>query len=140
MQDPDRSSFAFVVYPEFTPIDVRSDEESVEASFQTFVETLTDSETYREFAEVSRALENDSEARALLKEYREKQQRMQRQGFDQSLLSELRDLKSELLDNETIQRHQEAQEALVDFLQETNDVISERIGREFVQSTGGGCC
>lgn len=112
----------------------------MEASFQTFVETLTDSETYQEFRAASQAIENDSEARALLKEYREKQQRMQREGFDQSLLSEMRDLKSEMADNETIQRHEEAQEALIELLQETNDVISKQIGREFAQSTGGGCC
>lgn len=120
--------------------DARVDEESVEATFRTFVETLTDSETYREFTEASRALENDPEAMALLQEYREKQREMQQDGFEQSLLSELRDLKSEMADNETIQRHQDAQEALIELLQETNDVISEQIGREFAQSTGGGCC
>ncbi|MFC7164741.1 halo-CC-star protein HcsL [Halospeciosus flavus] len=119
---------------------VQSDEESVEASFQSFVETLTDSETYQEFTAATRALENDSEATALLEEYREKQQRMQRDGYDQSLLSELRELKSEMADNETIQRHTDAQEALVELLQETNDAISKQIGREFAQSTGGGCC
>ncbi|WP_136718264.1 halo-CC-star protein HcsL [Halorientalis salina] len=120
--------------------EVRSDEESVDASFQTFVETLTDSETYQEFTAASQALENDAEAKALLGEYREKQQRMQRDGYDQSLLSEMRELKSEMADNETIQRHKDAQEALVDLLQETDDAISEQIGREFAQSTGGGCC
>ena len=120
--------------------DARAEEAAVETTFETFVETLTDSETYREFAAASRALENDSEATALLREFREKQQRMQRDGFDESLLSELRDLKSEMADNETIQRHQDAQEALVALLQETNDVISDQIGREFAQSTGGGCC
>ncbi|SIS18054.1 halo-CC-star protein HcsL [Natronorubrum thiooxidans] len=120
--------------------DTRADGPTTEAAFQTFLETLTTSETYQEFTEANRALENDSEAMALLQEYREKQRRMQRDGFDQSLLSELRELKSELSDNETIQRHQDAQEALVDLLEETNDVISEQLGREFAQQTGGGCC
>lgn len=120
--------------------EVHSDEQSVEPAFQTFIETLTDSKTYQEFTEASRALEEDSEAMALLQEYQEKQRQMQQDGFEQSLLSELRDLKSEMVDNETIQRHQEAQEAFIDLLQETNDVISEQIGREFARSTGGGCC
>ncbi|OLZ41503.1 hypothetical protein A6E15_11130 [Natrinema saccharevitans] len=120
--------------------EAHSDEESVESPFQTFVETLTDSETYQEFTAASRALENDPAAMELLQEFREKQRRMQCEGFDQSLLSELRDLKSEISDNEIIQRYQDAQEALVDLLQETNDVISEQIDREFAQSTGGGCC
>jgi cell fate (sporulation/competence/biofilm development) regulator YlbF (YheA/YmcA/DUF963 family) len=45
-----------------------------------------------------------------------------------------------MADNDTIQRHRKAQEVLVELLQETNDLISEQIGREFAQSTGGGCC
>ncbi|MBZ6496986.1 halo-CC-star protein HcsL [Natrinema longum] len=120
--------------------EVQSNEAPVEAAFETFVETLTDSETYQEFTAASRALEEDPEAMELLSEYQTKQREMQQEGFEQSLLSELRDLKSEMTDNETIQRHQEAQEALVDLLQETNDMISGQIGREFAQSTGGGCC
>ena len=55
-------------------------------------------------------------------------------------MSELRELQEEMNDNDTIQAHREAQEALVELLQETNEVISEKIGREFAQSTGGGCC
>ncbi|WP_262175289.1 halo-CC-star protein HcsL [Haloarcula laminariae] len=118
---------------------LQASEEDVEEQLRTFMETLTDSEIYREFVDASEALDEDSEASALLREFQEKQQRMQR-DFDQSLMSELQELQSEMDDNETIQRHREAQEALVELLQETNDVISEQIGREFAQSTGGGCC
>jgi cell fate (sporulation/competence/biofilm development) regulator YlbF (YheA/YmcA/DUF963 family) len=42
--------------------------------------------------------------------------------------------------NETIQQHRQAQTALIELLQQTNDVISEPIGMEFAQSSGGGCC
>lgn len=120
--------------------DLQFDEQAVEDEFRTFVQTLTDSETYREFAEASAALNDDSEARALLREFEQKQQEMQQGAFDQSVMSELQDLKSEMADNDTIQRHSKAREALIELLQETNDVISEQIGREFAQSTGGGCC
>lgn len=104
------------------------------------MQTLTDSDTYREFVEASEALNDDSEARALLREFKQKQQELQQDEFDQSVMSELQDLKSEIADNDTIQRHRKAQEVLVELLQETNDLISEQIGREFAQSTGGGCC
>mgnify|MGYP006290144069 CR=1 FL=1 len=120
--------------------EVQSGEEAVEEQLRTFMETLTDSETYQEFVEASEALEDDSEASALLREFQQKQQQMQRGGFDQSLMSELQDLKSEMTENDTLERHRMAQEALIELLQETNDVISEQIGREFAQSTGGGCC
>jgi len=120
--------------------EVQSGEEAVEEQLRTFMETLTDSETYQEFVEASEALEEDSEASALLREFQQKQQQMQQGGFDQSVMSELKELKSEMADNDTLERHRKAQEALIELLQETNDVISEEIGREFAQSTGGGCC
>lgn len=120
--------------------ELRPDEEPVEASFQSFVDMLTDSETYQEFSEARHALEDDPVALELLEEYQTKQRQMEQEGFEPSLLSELRDLKSEMAENETIQRHQDAQEALIKLLRETNDVISEQLGREFAQSTGGGCC
>ncbi|EMA17984.1 halo-CC-star protein HcsL [Haloarcula argentinensis] len=118
----------------------QSSEAAVEEQLRTFMQTLTESETYQEFVDASEALEEDSEASALLQDFQQKQRQMQQGGFDQSLMSELQDLKSEMDENDTIQRHREAQEALVELLQETNDVISEQIGRQFAQATGGGCC
>jgi cell fate (sporulation/competence/biofilm development) regulator YlbF (YheA/YmcA/DUF963 family) len=120
--------------------ELQFEEQAVEDKFQTFIQTLTGSETYREFAEASEALDEDSEATALLREFDQKQEQMQQGEFDQSVMSELQDLKSEMADNDTIQRHREAREALVELLQGTNEVITEQIGRKFAQSTGGGCC
>ncbi|WP_323174561.1 halo-CC-star protein HcsL [Natrialba sp. PRR66] len=120
--------------------EIQSENTAVEAKLQAFVQTLKESATYQEFIEASEALENDTEAMALLQEFQQKQQRMQRGGFDQSLMSELQDLNSEMSTNKTIQRHQAAQEGLVELLRETNDVSSEQIDREFAQSIGGGCC
>ncbi len=120
--------------------DLQFQEQAVEDELRTFIQTLTDSETYREFAEASEALNDDPEASALLREFDQKQEQMQQDEFDQSVMSELQDLKSKMAENDTIQRHRKAQEVLIELLQETNDVISEQIGREFAQSTGGGCC
>ena len=120
--------------------EIQFEEQAVQDELRTFIQTLTDSDTYREFVEASEALNDDSEARALLREFKQKQQELQQDEFDQSVMSELQDLKSEIADNDTIQRHRKAQEVLVELLQETNDLISEQIGREFAQSTVGGCC
>jgi len=117
-----------------------SNEQAVEQKLETFIETIKDSEVYQEFMTANERLEEDSEAMALLQEYQGKQRQMQMGGFDESVMNELRALQEEMNDNETIQAHREAQEALVELLQETNEVISEKIGREFAQSLGGGCC
>jgi len=118
----------------------QSVEDGVEKRLQTFVDALVDSETYQEFMDANEQLENDEEAMQLLDEYRQKQQQLQ-QNFDQSLMAELQDIQNEMAENETIQQHRAAQTALVELLGETNDVIiSEPIGMEFAQSSGGGCC
>ncbi|ELZ32089.1 halo-CC-star protein HcsL [Halorubrum tebenquichense] len=115
-------------------------EANVEAALREFLDVLAESETYRRFVAADEALQEDADAMALLREYQRKQQQMQRGGFDESVMEELKELKSELSYNETIQRQQAAQAELVNLLQQTNDIISEEIGEEFAQSTGGGCC
>jgi len=113
---------------------------AVEESLQSFIETLRDSATYRQFVDASEQLEADEEARSLLEAYQEKQQELQADEFDSSIMSELQELQSEVSNNDTIQQHRAAQEELVALLEETNDVISEQIRQEFAQSLGGGCC
>jgi cell fate (sporulation/competence/biofilm development) regulator YlbF (YheA/YmcA/DUF963 family) len=55
-------------------------------------------------------------------------------------MSELRELQTEVSNNDTIQQHRVARKELTTLLGETNDIISQQIGQEFVQSLGGGCC
>ena len=117
-----------------------SEEPAVEASLQAFTETLCDSETYQQFVDASEQLDADDEAQSLLEAYQQKQQQLQGDEFDSSVMSDLRELQTELSNNETIQQHRAAQEELVALLEQTNDVISEQIRREFAQSLGGGCC
>jgi len=114
-------------------------EESVERKLRAFVDAIADSETYQQFMDANERLENDEEAMQLLNEYRQKQRQMQ-MNFDQSLMAELQELQEEMSENETIQQHRQAQTALVELLQQTNNVISDPIGMEFAQSSGGGCC
>lgn len=116
------------------------EDQAVEEKLQAFITEIRNSETYQQFLDSTQQLEADSEAKALLEAYQQKQQQLQENEFDPSVMSELRELQTELSDNETIQQHQAAQQQLVDLLKQTNDVISERIGQEFAQSLGGGCC
>jgi cell fate (sporulation/competence/biofilm development) regulator YlbF (YheA/YmcA/DUF963 family) len=118
---------------------VDSVENTVEEKLRVFVDAIKNSETYQQFAEASEQLETDPEAMGLLKEYRRKQQQIQ-QNFDQELMQELQEIQTELSENEAIQQHRTAQAALIELLQKTNEVISESLGLEFAQSSGGGCC
>jgi len=119
--------------------ETQATEDAVGAKLQAFIDAIEESETYQQFIEASEQLENDDEAKQLLNSYREKQRQMQ-MNFDQSLMADLQEIQQQLDENETIQQHQTAQAELVELLQQTNDVISEPIGMEFAQSTGGGCC
>jgi cell fate (sporulation/competence/biofilm development) regulator YlbF (YheA/YmcA/DUF963 family) len=118
---------------------VQNAEDAVEETLQAFIDTIEDSETYHRFVSASEQLETDPEARGLLEEYRRTQQQIQ-QNFDHELMRELQEIQTDLSKNETIQQHRAAQTALVELLHETNEVISEPIGIEFAQSSGGRCC
>lgn len=115
-------------------------EANVEAALREFLDTLGESETYQQFVAADEALQDDDDAMALLREYQRKQQQLQRGGFDESVMAELKQLQTEMSNNETIQRQQAAQTELVELLQRTNDTVSDEIGEEFARSTGGGCC
>ena len=117
-----------------------SKEPAVEESLQAFVETLRDSATYQQFVDASERLEADENAQFLLEAYQQKQQELQADEFDSSVMSELQELQAEVSNNDTIQQHRAAQEELVALLEQTNNAISEQIRQEFAQSLGGGCC
>lgn len=122
-----------------TPVE-ESVEANVEAALREFLDSLGESKTYQRFVEADEALQEDDDAMALLREYQRKQQQMQRGGFDESVMAELKQLQTEISNDETIQRQQAAQADLIELLQRTNDVIGDEIGEEFARSTGGGCC
>ena len=115
-------------------------EANIEAALHEFLDTLDESETYQQFVAADEALQDDDDAMALLREYQRKQQQMQRGDFDGSVMAELKQLRTEMSNNETIQRQQAAQADLIELLKRTNDAISDEIGEEFARSTGGGCC
>jgi cell fate (sporulation/competence/biofilm development) regulator YlbF (YheA/YmcA/DUF963 family) len=112
----------------------------VETELEAFVDELLECETYQALVDAREALEADAEAQELLDTYRETERELQDSEFDASLMSDLRDIQADLSEIESVTRHREAREAFEELLAETNDVVSERIGQEFAQSLGGGCC
>lgn len=112
----------------------------VDEQLNEFIEAIVDSEPYQRFLESQRQLKSDEQAQQLLREYQTKQQQLQRSGFDQETMSELRELKADMDDNETLTELRETEDELVSLLEQTNDIISEKIGQEFARTTGGGCC
>jgi len=112
----------------------------VNDALREFVDAIKDCEQYRTFREARERLDEDDDAQQLLQTYQEKQIQLQRGGHDQEVMAELRDVKREMDDNETINEYMQAEKTLIELLDQTNDVISERIDEEFARSTGGGCC
>ncbi|MCU4718803.1 halo-CC-star protein HcsL [Halapricum hydrolyticum] len=112
----------------------------VNAALRAFVDAIEDCERYRTFREARERLDEDEDAQQLLQTYQQKQIQLQRGGHDPEIMAELREVKSEMDDNETISEYMQAEEELIDLLDRTDDVISDRIGEEFARSTGGGCC
>lgn len=115
-------------------------DETVNGQLSEFIDAITASNQYEQFVASQQQLECDDEAQRLLSEFQQKQQQLQENGFDQATMQDLRDLQEKMDDNKTISELREAETALIELLEETNEIVSERIGQEFAQTTGGGCC
>ncbi|MEF8893871.1 YlbF family regulator [Halodesulfurarchaeum sp.] len=109
----------------------------VNAQLCTFIDAIADCEEYRTFREASERLDKDEAAQQLLEASQRKQILLQRGGFDEELKIEPREVQSKMEDNETISEYRQAEEALIELLDRTNDVISDRVGEEFARTTGG---
>ena len=116
------------------------DSADVNEQLYEFIDQLTESEPYQRFIESQQRLEADEEAQELIRDFQQKQQQLQQNGFDQATMKELRELQEEMEENKTIQKVSHAENELIALLEQTNDIISERIGQEFAQTIGGGCC
>lgn len=112
----------------------------VNAALREFVDAIQDSKQYRRFVEARERLDDDQEAQQLLRTFQQKQAQLQRGGFDEETMAELREIQDEMDDNEVIGEYTQAESELIAMLDRTNDVISDRIGEEFARSMGGGCC
>lgn len=113
---------------------------AVDERLDEFIAAIMESEQYQQFVDSQRQLKTDETAQELLREFQAKQQQLQRSGFDQETMGELREIKADMEDNETISDLRQAETELLTLLEKTNEIVSEKIGREFARTTGGECC
>lgn len=113
---------------------------AVETRLDAFIDAIRASAQYERFVASQQRLAGDDEAQRLLDEFQRKRRQLREEGFDPDTMGELREIRAEMDDNATIDELQEAQAVLIELLEETNGIVSERIGEEFARTSGGGCC
>jgi len=107
-------------------------EANVETALREFLDALGESETYQRFVEADSVTGTTPARWRYSAQYQRKQQQMQRGGFDESVMAELKRLQTELSNNETIQRQQAAQADLIELLRRTDERRHQRHDRRGV--------
>jgi len=102
-----------------------------------FGKTILESSEYRNLIRCNERLEEDSEAKELLRKFRLKQLELQMNGFDRKVLGELNDLETQMQNNETLSNLESSQMALASLFKSSNNLISEKISLSFAQKRGG---
>jgi len=115
-------------------------QDGLKEQVNAFAQAICECEEYRTFMQCNKDLENNQEAQNLLRQYQLKQQELQWSGYDAKTLDELKELRMQVTNNETLTKLFSSQEALIDLLKRSNDRISEKIGQQFAQKKQGGCC
>ena len=107
---------------------------------EEFAQTIVESEEYKKFIQYNNSLQNDTASRRLFAQYQSKQRWLGLGRFKPELMDELMDLHTKVSENMLIQDYNKSVTELIDLLKRTNDLISEKIGRQFAYSKGGSCC
>ncbi|MCL4559811.1 MAG: YlbF family regulator [Chloroflexi bacterium] len=109
-------------------------------------ENLAQSEPLLRYQAADRRLNADPEAKKLLAEFSELQQKIRAQHDSGTIIEsdihQLRELQRIISTNDAIQDQRMAQELAVAFLREVNQEISNLLGVDFASLTrrSGGCC
>ena len=119
---------------------VQKTEQDVMTKVKEFAESIKDSEIYREFREKKETLDENEEAQNLLVDFQRKQIEMRQEGYSEELYNEIMKNLDNIKENKIIQEYGVAQKKLLDLLNETNNLISDKLGTPFAQGKGGGCC
>lgn len=115
-------------------------EQDVQRQVETFAGAILETPEYRAFKQASDVLQNDREASDLFQQYEhEKAELLEQIGLDAASLNELRALYDRVKSNATLTAYHSAQRTLATLLNQTNDRISEKIGRQFACGHHGGC-
>jgi cell fate (sporulation/competence/biofilm development) regulator YlbF (YheA/YmcA/DUF963 family) len=105
-----------------------------------FANAIVDSDEYKRFVQCNKALEENTSSKRLLAQYQSRQRRLKLGRFEPGLVDELKNLHDKVTADETIQSFNKSRAELTELLVETDDLISEKIGRRFAFTQGGSCC
>lgn len=108
--------------------------------------SVAETEAYRGFEAASDAFRADPEARELLGQFQSMAQQVQMAaswgGSTQADREKLESAQARMVENDTLRRYLNAQEALVAQLKELDSFLTNRLGFDFADMTkpAGGCC
>jgi cell fate (sporulation/competence/biofilm development) regulator YlbF (YheA/YmcA/DUF963 family) len=132
------------------PMETISDQNTLSANLletaSALAENLIHAEPFVRFQEAERRLQTDQEARQLLAELSELQQKIRTAQLSKVIadidIKRLRELQSAINSNDIIQEYDWTQEKAIAFLREVNQEISQLLGIDFASLTRrpGGCC
>lgn len=105
-----------------------------------FARAILECKEYKNFIRYNEELQRNQTAQNLLRQFQQKQMELQWNGFNPNTLEELRDLQMKIRKNDTLNGFFNSQQEILELLRHSNDIISERIGQQFAQGMGGGCC
>ncbi|MCX6655301.1 MAG: YlbF family regulator [Candidatus Bathyarchaeota archaeon] len=105
-----------------------------------FANAIVDSDEYKRFVQCNKALEENTSSKRLLAQFQSRQRRLKLGRFEPGLMDELKNLNDKVAVDETIQSFNKSRAKLTELLVETDDLISEKIGRRFAFTQGGSCC
>ena len=109
-----------------------------------FAEALASSPEFRAFNEAREQMMRDEVAQRMLSEFQRRQQSLQiaqMTGYSVSMeqINSLREYQQKLLEHPTIKKFFQAQKEMLELIQTTNNIISEKIGINYGGSCGPGC-
>ena len=110
------------------------------AKANEFASAIRETDEYKAYASALKAFQGDLPAKRLIATFQSRQRRLQLGRFEPTLMDELKLLNEQISGNMVIQSLGAAEWDLVMLLEETDDLISQRIGRKFTKSAGGCCC
>jgi len=115
-------------------------ESNVKLQIEAFTKAICECEEYCSFMQCNEDLENNPDAKNLLQRYQIKLEELQWSGYDAKTIDELKEVRTQVMNNETLTKLFSSQELLIALLKSSNDLISEKIGEPFAQRQQGGCC
>ena len=118
---------------------------TMQVATNVFINNLMASEVFVRYHQSQTLLDHDSQAQALLNQLSQTQTELRKKQTDNSLskdeIDSLRALQVQARENVVIQGYSDAQQDVIEFLQEINEEINQLLGIDFASFTKrSGCC